>query len=116
MAEGDKEILKIIDNWDILLEEEVPRLTSIHYHVLFEPNVAVDHQEFVTKGAIDSVFVMNYNGYKEEHKDRQYNSLRILINDEDEGTFEGILLVISNNKRIPDPANEILKVMKQILK
>lgn len=114
IKEDKKKFEGIIDNWDIVFEEKVPKVTAIHYHILFEPTETVDAEELVENGLVDSVFVMNYNGDKEEHSNRQYNSLRVLINDENEGTFEGILLIISNNQRISK--SEVAKIMEQILK
>lgn len=115
MIEEDKEKFEeIIDKWNIVFEEKIPKVTAIHYHILFEPTETIDAEEFVENGSVDSVFVMNYNGDKEEHSTRQYNTLRILINDENEGTFEGILLIISNSQR--RTKSEVTKVMKQILK
>jgi len=38
----------------------------------------------------------------------------VLINDENEGTFEGVLLIIGNSQRISKL--EVTKTMKQILK
>lgn len=115
MIKEDKEKFeKIIDSWNIVFEEKIPKVTGIHYHILFEPTETVDAEEFAENGLVDSVFVMNYNGDKEEHINRQYNTLRVFINDENEGTFEGILLIISNTQRISK--SEVTKIMKQILK
>lgn len=114
MIKNDEFYSEIIDNWEVTFEQVLPKLTSIHYHALFEPKKSVDINDFCKNQSIDSVFTMKYNGVKEEHNNRKYNSLRITINDENEGIFEGFLLIISNSKQISN--EEIVDVMKKILK
>ncbi|KOF09264.1 hypothetical protein AC739_15585 [Planococcus glaciei] len=113
-AEKEPAFLNIIDNWEVEFAANIPKVTGLHYQVLFDSHKPVDVKDFIRGASIDSIFSMNYNGVNEEHINRQYNSLRLILKDENEGAFEYILLIVNNNERIQTA--QVVKVMKEILK
>lgn len=103
----------LIDEWEVGFQV-VPKITGLHYHVMFDVKRPIKIELYDPNSQIDSVFVMEYNGDKDGHSNRSYYTLRLYINDPKEGMFEGILLIIANNKRINKTS--IKKVMSGILK
>lgn len=111
-ATDDKYFNNLIDNWEVEFYG-IPKIYSIHYHIIIEAKQSLNDNELNNGEVIDSVFMMEYNGGKEHHKNRQYYSLRININDPCEGTLECVLLIIANKRRINQ--NKIAQIMSNIL-
>lgn len=110
--EEDDYFKYLIDNWDAEFLD-VPKIYSIHYHVVVDPKVPINDNEVNKDTLMDSVFLMGYRGGKSYHENRQYYSVKVHFNDPFEGTIECVLLIIANKKIINK--SKIIKVLVEIL-
>lgn len=107
----DKKYEKLIKEWDGQLEL-TEKISSIHYHVLFETRDILYDEDIHLVNILDYVQKMNYNGIKSNHINRQYCTLRFMLNS-DFGSVEYVLLIIANKKILNDASLEF--VLKRIL-
>lgn len=89
----------LFETWEVDFYE-VPKIYSVHYHVIIEAKKPVDDILIDRARVIASLQTMKYNGAKDDHNNRLYYTLRVTINDLEEGALDCIMLIIANNKRI----------------
>lgn len=110
-SETSTEYEELIREWNVELSSP-QKISSIHFHVLFETKDILYDEDVANVNILEYVQKMNYNGIKSIHDNRQYCTLRFMLNS-DFGSVEHLLLVIVNKKIVSDESLDY--VLKRIL-